>query len=218
MEWHGYSSEQIVLKNYLEHHGVKGQKWGVKNGPPYPLDAKGQLRKVHSLVNELNSKWDYGAIIDGKKRTDYENIDWSKYRTIPIKTLEKEKIGNCWDFVNYQHHVFKSNGYPDEAYMVVARRSNKPDDILTHTFSVVNIGDKKYWVESARWKDRGVHEVKSYEDVVNKLRDDDFGNKDYDVYKYNPDGLDNNLTDQEFFDKATQNLVKTSQKNYNKIV
>ena len=23
--------------NYLAHHGIKGQKWGVKNGPPYPL-------------------------------------------------------------------------------------------------------------------------------------------------------------------------------------
>lgn len=24
--------------NYLEHHGIFGQKWGKKNGPPYPLD------------------------------------------------------------------------------------------------------------------------------------------------------------------------------------
>ena len=23
---------------YLEHHGIQGQKWGVRNGPPYPLD------------------------------------------------------------------------------------------------------------------------------------------------------------------------------------
>ena len=23
--------------NYLVHHGIKGQKWGVRNGPPYPL-------------------------------------------------------------------------------------------------------------------------------------------------------------------------------------
>lgn len=30
MEWHGYSSEQIVLKNYIEHHGIKGQRWGVR--------------------------------------------------------------------------------------------------------------------------------------------------------------------------------------------
>lgn len=23
---------------YLQHHGVKGQKWGVRNGPPYPIE------------------------------------------------------------------------------------------------------------------------------------------------------------------------------------
>ena len=28
----------------LYHHGVKGQKWGVRNGPPYPLDASQKLR------------------------------------------------------------------------------------------------------------------------------------------------------------------------------
>lgn len=24
--------------DYLEHHGIEGQKWGKRNGPPYPLD------------------------------------------------------------------------------------------------------------------------------------------------------------------------------------
>lgn len=24
----------------LYHHGIKGQKWGVRNGPPYPLDEE----------------------------------------------------------------------------------------------------------------------------------------------------------------------------------
>lgn len=27
----------------LCHHGVKGQEWGVQNGPPYPLDRKKNL-------------------------------------------------------------------------------------------------------------------------------------------------------------------------------
>ena len=29
---------------YLAHHGIEGQKWGVQNGPPYPLDSKGKAR------------------------------------------------------------------------------------------------------------------------------------------------------------------------------
>ena len=34
--------------NWLVHHGIKGQKWGVKNGPPYPIDktAKKYSRAV----------------------------------------------------------------------------------------------------------------------------------------------------------------------------
>lgn len=26
--------------NYLIHHGIKGQKWGVRHGPPYPIEDK----------------------------------------------------------------------------------------------------------------------------------------------------------------------------------
>lgn len=30
-------SMETYYKNYLSHHGIRGQKWGKKNGPPYPL-------------------------------------------------------------------------------------------------------------------------------------------------------------------------------------
>ena len=32
-------------KNYLEHSGVLGQRWGKRNGPPYPLDAKSHSKE-----------------------------------------------------------------------------------------------------------------------------------------------------------------------------
>jgi len=38
-------------ENYLEHHGILGQKWGVKNGPPYPLGAS-----EHS-TSEKKANW-----------------------------------------------------------------------------------------------------------------------------------------------------------------
>ena len=31
----------------LYHHGVKGQKWGVRNGPPYPLDEDANGYKIY---------------------------------------------------------------------------------------------------------------------------------------------------------------------------
>lgn len=36
MEYYGNND----WRDYIAHHGIKGQKWGVKNGPPYPLDSK----------------------------------------------------------------------------------------------------------------------------------------------------------------------------------
>ena len=42
-------------QNYLSHHGVKGQKWGKKNGPPYPLDSK-TAERVKSKVKVVKRK------------------------------------------------------------------------------------------------------------------------------------------------------------------
>lgn len=36
--------------SYLYHHGVKGQKWGVRNGPPYPINrGKPVIPKVFRI-------------------------------------------------------------------------------------------------------------------------------------------------------------------------
>lgn len=34
------------LRNSLSHSGVKGQRWGVRNGPPYPLDSDAWANKI----------------------------------------------------------------------------------------------------------------------------------------------------------------------------
>lgn len=56
---------------YLAHHGIQGQKWGKKNGPPYPLapSAHSQAEKRLRLVNEgqLESWKDEQAVKVNKK-------------------------------------------------------------------------------------------------------------------------------------------------------
>lgn len=39
------------METALYHHGIKGQKWGVKNGPPYPLGAS-----KHSISDRNNGR------------------------------------------------------------------------------------------------------------------------------------------------------------------
>lgn len=39
----------VIYKNELYHHGIEGQKWGVRNGPPYPLDRNTNKRATETI-------------------------------------------------------------------------------------------------------------------------------------------------------------------------
>lgn len=168
------------------------------------------LEDIKNFNKELN-KWEYGVLINGKIETDSKKIDWSKYKTIPLSDIEKYHVGICWDFVNYQHYYFKKNKIKDESYMIVMQLSDNPNDIGTHTFSIITYEGKKYWFESSWASHQGLHEVKSWEDVrdvwVSVYDKTKEKNKPYDIYKYNPDGLDNHVDNGSFFKKVTRNMI-----------
>lgn len=52
------------MNNVLSHHGIKGQQWGVRHGPPYPLQEgagdisikKGTSIKRLSINDESSAK------------------------------------------------------------------------------------------------------------------------------------------------------------------
>ena len=41
----------MTFNDYLSHHGIKGQKWGVENGPPYPLNPVKDYSKLEQFHN-----------------------------------------------------------------------------------------------------------------------------------------------------------------------
>lgn len=56
--------------DYLAHHGIRGQKWGVKNGPPYPLSGGDYtrtewkaLKKARKRKYSLYNKKHYDQVI-----------------------------------------------------------------------------------------------------------------------------------------------------------
>ena len=51
--------------NVIAHHGIKGQKWGVRNGPPYPLDKP----SGNDTIKDVKSSKSF--TIPRNKFTDY---------------------------------------------------------------------------------------------------------------------------------------------------
>lgn len=75
-----------IQPNELYHHGIKGQKWGVRNGPPYPLKGgkyittkkKRQPKKTTKENTTINKKY-----YDKDITTDdvLSTLSWNKDRT-----------------------------------------------------------------------------------------------------------------------------------------
>lgn len=47
-------------RNYLSHHGIKGQKWGVMHGPPYPLGShtSAMIKKGKKVAAKAKKTYD----------------------------------------------------------------------------------------------------------------------------------------------------------------
>lgn len=102
--------------DYLAHHGVKGQVWGHKNGPPYPLSRQDKFRTVGPDGRPITSKIAYkkaqknvraanrverkanpnGTPQDKKERNSFGAQIKRKYRQykrdLKAKAAEKERI------------------------------------------------------------------------------------------------------------------------------
>lgn len=57
--------------NTIAHHGIKGQKRGVRNEPPYPLDKSQKsdiIIKKESQIRDRNGNWTHQERIDNNER------------------------------------------------------------------------------------------------------------------------------------------------------
>lgn len=78
-------------QDILEHYGVGGQKWGVRHGPPYPLekDSKKRLKKVKKEVDKARKKEEAEKRKEEKAKADYERKKNQYSKT--AKTLYKHR-------------------------------------------------------------------------------------------------------------------------------
>lgn len=64
-------------KDFLMHHGIKGQKWGVENGPPYPLDPQKDYSKAEQKANAKALAKEYKKDVFASNKINIKNVDLS---------------------------------------------------------------------------------------------------------------------------------------------
>lgn len=94
----------FTTQSELLHHGIKGQSWGVRNGPPYPLDRpkpihsreqykrlkENEKNKKHRDNQALQNYWD--KKIDAKANYQKKNVELNLKKTEhPKKIKERSK-------------------------------------------------------------------------------------------------------------------------------
>ena len=77
-----YYGAQNDFRGYLKHHGIKGQKWGVRNGPPYPLDYK-----AHN-ARERKANWQ--SSLSGGKTP----VKKKSKKSVSVEPRKDRRVGN----------------------------------------------------------------------------------------------------------------------------
>jgi len=109
MNRYQYYIMQKKHEDYLMHHGIDGQKWGVKHGPPYPLDdSKSTGSKLKTKKKKKKKELDpeeKAAIERGAHKGRWGGVVGSlvgatvadiKYKRSKKKENESKKTEQTW--------------------------------------------------------------------------------------------------------------------------
>lgn len=111
--------EYKIVNDYLMHHGIEGQKWGVRHGPPYPLDRQKEVtgRNSNNSKSQKKAKDEWGV----RKLDVDKNGDLSLKKGTIVKRISLSKADPTYDNKKYvsinQEDHSQWSSYMGEGYI-----------------------------------------------------------------------------------------------------
>ena len=148
-------------KNYLEHHGILNQKWGRRNGPPYPLDKEDHSAAEKKTLSKSFSGKRHEEMYDRKTNSNAQlsekekNKISKKYQKLASKS-QKEVVNTSNYVKGYNQAVNKINNGLIDKYNSDYEKKLKKAGIDTEKYDYSD--DEKYFAGYQ----------KMFDDVFNK--------------------------------------------------
>lgn len=165
------------IRDELYHHGIAGQKWGKRNGPPYPLAAS-----AHS-VSEEKAGWRESVDKRRQKVKDKERLNKDYYQ---MKYPDAKKL-NLDESASYDEYKRRATAYTNKHTKNQQKVQSKIDSELAkakvddlwkqyHDYgstynNALDKVAKKYGHNDPKWEEHAKAEltkafgVKRYEDI-----------------------------------------------------
>ena len=191
--------------NELYHHGIKGQRWGVRNGPPYPIENKTMPKGT--VLRSVSSKY-----ISGQAYKDAGR---------PIYTYNPN---DKWDSTIYRGpfsmYLFKYRG----ARFIADHEFETAKDLKMPT-KKERMDEFKNLYNDRRYKRKMISEMSRYQDALSsnaigskeshtvnlrKLKTDSDFKAAYEVFNHAMEATHNN--------KSTQEYMRRMSKKYDAMV
>jgi len=135
-----YAIEEVKRERELKHWGILGMKWGVKHGPPYPLDrdvSTGSKLKRVRLDRGIDPKSPLSP--ESKTKTKLNNL------RVQMEDMSVEEIKQVLNRLEVEIKVEKMyadeiNKIADERKKKEAARWYKPENLKKTVNSILDSG------------------------------------------------------------------------------
>lgn len=146
------------MKNYLAHHGVAGQKWGQRHGPPYPLNSNPS--KQAKL--KAKSKSSYNKLYGG-----HQGIPMNPLIDILMKTHKDKKAPSKVDELKLKQQRYDK--YTDEIYTEFSNTyKNKLEKLLDTPITIAKDRNLQRYSTHKKLSDEKWHSNYSYVSYTKK--------------------------------------------------
>lgn len=212
---------------YLAHHGILGQKWGKKNGPPYPLDYKKLSEEERAKAKESairrgdvkEAQFNKEYFTDQEVRQVMERFDLNQKLSKvadPVKQSNFEKIEN---FVNKADRTAKMLDKGTDVWNTVAKISNGLGLLKPNELPVI---DKRDPWNKPKEKEKTIKKTEFYDIENGKATrtkwvetDSDGNSKTFNIVNKNKDNSDK--SDNTAKTDSTSNNTETSKSDNTKV-